>query len=54
MVSCYICETSCAKDDDSFVCTSCGIQCHQHCMDEYETDTCPKCVGEPMIGALEF
>jgi hypothetical protein len=54
MVRCYICESQCASNDEVFVCEHCGISCHRHCMEEYDTDICPKCVGEPMIGAIEF
>jgi len=54
MGRCYICGSKCARDDSVFVCEHCGISCHRHCMDEYEADACPRCVGEPMIGAVEF
>lgn len=51
---CYICESPCENDDEVFVCEHCGISCHRHCMAAYEADVCPKCVGEPVIGAFEF
>ena len=54
MVRCYICESQCTSDDEVSVCEHCGISCHRHRMEEYDTDVCPKCVGEPMIGPIEF
>ncbi|WP_435344914.1 hypothetical protein [Haloarchaeobius sp. HRN-SO-5] len=54
MVRCYICDAKCDRDDEVFVCEHCGCCCHRDCMDAYGTDVCPKCVGEPMIGAMEF
>jgi hypothetical protein len=37
-----------------FACEHCEISGHRHCMEEYDTGVYPKCVGEPMIGAIEF
>lgn len=54
MVRCYIYDSQCTSDDEVFVCEHCGISCYRHCMEEYDTDVCPKCVGEPMLGAIEF
>ncbi len=54
MVRCYICETQFKRDDEVFFCRHCGCYCHQRCMEEYKAEACPKCVGEPMIGAVEF
>lgn len=54
MVRCYICDERCEDDDGAFVCEHCGCCCHLHCMADYGTDVCPKCVGEPTIGTIEF
>lgn len=56
MVRCDICDSACESDDGvrEFVCERCGISCHWHCPEEYDTDVCPKCVSEPVIGAIEF
>lgn len=54
MVRCYIGDSQCASDKEVFVCGCCGMTCHRHCMTDYDTDVCPKCVGEPMIEAIEF
>ena len=54
MVRCYICESQCTSDDEVSVCEHCGVSCHRYCMEECDIDVCPKCVGEPMIGTIEF
>ena len=48
------CEPQSTSDNEVFVCEHCEISCHRHCMEEYDTDIFPKCVSEPMIGAIEF
>lgn len=54
MSQCYICGDACRGDDEAFVCETCGVVCHRHCMDEYHAEACPRCVGEVVIGAVEF
>ncbi len=54
MVRCYLCDAQCATGGGVFVCEHCGCCCHQHCIENYEADTCPKCVDDPVIGAHEL
>lgn len=54
MSRCYICGDTCRGDDETFVCEICGVRCHRHCMEEYDAEACPHCVGEVVIGVVEF
>jgi hypothetical protein len=51
---CYVCGDFCVHRDETFYCRGCGTTCHDHCLHEHAAENCPRCVGEPALGAVEF